>query len=397
MTKLLFITWDSDQTNYLETLFFPILKALHDKEGYECHIMQFSWAGEEEVSRLKVIAAQSKLFYIHYPISRKPLPFLGSLLAVFQGVFYIKTYVQDHEIKIVMPRSTMPAMMVNRLQDWLIKKQVKLIFDADGLPLEERVDFTGLEKNSIQYKWLKGEESKILKWADSILTRSHKSTKIHLDKIGKEHDQKFHKVSNGRSIKRFSPSTENRKNIREKFGLSTTDKLFVYSGSLGPQYCLEEMLEIFFAYRSDHEGSKFLILTRSKEYLKENIPLDQKKDILVVSCSFEQIPDYLSAADVAFNLRSPAPSLAGLAPIKLGEYLMMDLPVIVSKGIGDTEELLKQKHFTFLYAHDDHHRIPKVLEWINNLDNPGKNEIRKFGIAHFSLEKSVQEYAKALS
>ncbi len=397
MTKILFITWDSDQTNYLETLFFPIFKALQTEKGFQCHIMQFSWAGTEEVIRIRRIAEQSGLSYLHYPISRKPLPFLGALLAVFQGVFYIKNYVQEYNINTLMPRSTMPAMMVNRLIDWLVKKEVRLIFDADGLPLEERLDYTDLEENSIQYKWLKGEEVKILKSANKILTRSDKSIEIHLKKIGEEHIRKFHKVSNGRLTDIFSPSSASGQSIRMELGLTPIAKLFVYSGSLGPQYCWDEMLKIFQAYHLDNPDSKFLVLTRNPEYLDKKIPDELMKVIMPVSCDFEKIPNYLSAADVAFSLRSPALSLAGIAPVKLGEYLMMGLPVIVSKGIGDTEELLLDKSFTFILDHDDPNRNEKVLNWLNEIESHEEREILDFGRKNFSLEKSITEYAIALS
>lgn len=35
------------------------------------------------------------------------------------------------------------------------KKNLKIIFDADGLPIQERVDYAGLKENSLQYQWLK--------------------------------------------------------------------------------------------------------------------------------------------------------------------------------------------------------------------------------------------------
>ncbi len=395
MTKLLFITWDSDQTNYLETLFFPILKALQNK-NYVCHVMQFSWAGEDEVNRIQTIADKAGLLYVHFPIHRK-LPFLGALLAVFRGVFYIKNHVLEHQIHIVMPRSTMPAIMVNRLQDWLKKNRVKLLFDADGLPLEERIDFTDLDENSIQYKWLKGEEVKILKRANGILTRSNRSTKIHLDKIGKEHFKKFQKVSNGRPSTSFIPSSIYRTKLRQRFELEENDKLFIYSGSLGPQYCLEEMIVIFRDFLEEAPGSKFLFLTRNEDYLSGKIPRNLESRIIPLQIDFDSIPHYLSAADVAFNLRSPAPSLAGLSPIKMGEYLMMGIPVIVSMGIGDLQEILADKPFCFLYDHHDPLRNVKVADWLKNLGENNSGEIMKFGNENFSLDKSINEYSLALS
>ena len=67
--------------------------------------------------------------------------------------------------------------------------------------------------------------------------------------------------------------------------------------------------------------------------------------------NFNEIPMYLSAADIAFSLRIPRYSMRGVFPIKLAEYLLMGLPVITSKGIGDTEDLLKDAPGVFIFNH----------------------------------------------
>ena len=93
-----------------------------------------------------------------------------------------------------MPRSIMPAFMANRLHNI----NATLIFDADGLPLQERVDFSGLLQSSKQYQFLKREEDKILNKADLVLTRSEKAIQIHSKTIKAENNDKFSVVFNGR-------------------------------------------------------------------------------------------------------------------------------------------------------------------------------------------------------
>ncbi|WP_197687260.1 hypothetical protein [Aquiflexum balticum] len=100
-------------------MFFPILKGIQEEGGIACHVMQFSWAGAAEVKRIGKLAEEMGLHYSHQPIHRRPLAVLGALLSVYRGVFHIRNYVKEHQINLLMPRSTMPAMMVNRLKDWL--------------------------------------------------------------------------------------------------------------------------------------------------------------------------------------------------------------------------------------------------------------------------------------
>lgn len=397
MKKVLFITWDSDSSNYLENLFLPIFKGLQERYAIQCHVMQFSWAGPEEVRRLERLADSMGIAYVQYPVYKKPHAFFGVLLTVYRGVLHIRNYVKEHGIHTVMPRSTMPAMMVNRLLDFLKKHKVEVVFDADGLPLQERLDYTGLGPGSRQYKILKKEETKLLKRADKVLVRTKKSRDMHLDLIGQAHAHKFHVVGNGRDVDFFKPNPSARKEIRSGLGLGEDELLFVYSGSLGPQYVFGEMLGLFRQYLLKYGKAKFLVLSRSAGELASMIPGDLEGLVIPLVLDFQEIPKYLSAADVAFNFRLPAPSLAGIAPIKLGEYLMMGIPTITSKGIGDTEEMLVGKDFCFLVDLKDPDYTAKAIGWIMEvLPGLDREVIRAFGAEGFGLERSVEGYGIAV-
>lgn len=391
--NLLFVTWDSDSSNYLESLFFPILKGIQEEGGIICHVMQFSWAGVEEVGRIGKLAEGMGLHYVHQPIHRRPMVVLGALLSVYQGVYQIRQYVREHQINILMPRSTMPAMMVNRLGSWLKRKKVKVIFDADGLPLEERVDFSGLKANSSQYTFLKREERKIINMAARVITRSKKSVAIHLEAIGVKFAPKFHVVSNGRDESMFCYDAKNRDQVRGELGLGPNERLWVYTGTLGKPYLVEEMLGLFETFLSRGNQGKFLILNRNPDYLKGRVSPEFESHLIVSAGAFADVPRFLMAADLGLSLRSPAPSLAGLAPIKLGEYLLCGLPVLVSREVGDTEELLENKDFCYFYEKG---KEAQFLDWFENLRQVQPEVIHEFGLAHFGLRSSVLEYLRVL-
>lgn len=394
--NLLFITWDGEQTNYLESLFFPILEGLQQKSSLKCHVLQFSWAAKEKVEQLAALANSYGISYRHIRINRRIHPLLGTVFSVYKGKKAIKDYIKSHQIDIVMPRSTMPALMLNRVIAQWPGEKFKVIFDADGLPLEERLDFTDLKASDLQYKVLKSAETHMLLHADKVLTRSHKAVNHHLGRMGESHRGKFQVVSNGRRAEQFCYSQEHRNRIREELGLGNADKLWVYTGSLGPQYVVKEMLEIFGRYQEQFPGSRFLVLSGNTDYLLEHLPVQLKDKVIPKAVPFETIPHYLSAADLAFALRQPTWSMRGVAPIKLGEYLLMGLPVIASKGIGDTESMLLGQPFVYLYEHNDQQRREKALAWANELSGIDPDGIRNFGLQHFSLEKSLEEYLKAL-
>ncbi len=393
MKNILFITWDGPQTNYLEGLFLPIFQQIQNISDYKFHVIQFTWGLNNRIESIKQKSEELNIAYTAKLVARKPSVVVGSILSIHKGKQLIEKYIAENAIDIVMPRSTMPALMVNRIKN----RNFKLVFDADGLPLEERVDFTGLSPKSLQYRFLKKEERKMLLNADKVLTRSKKAVKIHLSNIGGKNLEKFSVVTNGRNTDVFKPDVFARRNIRKELNLTESTTVFVYCGSLGPQYSWDDMLEIFEKHHQQNSNSKFLILTSNLDYAHKRVPSHLKEAIIIKNVAFEEVPSYLSAADIAFALRKPKYSMIAVSPIKLGEYLLMGLPTIASKGIGDSENLLKKNPDCFLYNHHSKHSTDQALEFIEYLETNIQEKIRAFGIEYFSLEESALTYVKSLN
>ncbi|WP_339926345.1 hypothetical protein [uncultured Cyclobacterium sp.] len=391
--KILFITWDSDQTNYLENLFFPIFTGLQKKVKCEFYVLQFSWADAAEVERISNLAIQLNITYVHHPAWRKPHPVIGSFLTTLKGRKAIKKLVQSYGITHQMPRSTMPAMMVNPILGWLKERGVKTIFDADGFPLQERIDYSGLKQNSLQYKWFKHVENKLLKRSNIILVRSELAKEIHLKNIGNQYKNKIFVVSNGRNKAFFKPDLVLRERFRKELSLNPSTVLWLYSGSLGPQYQLSEMLRLFENYHSRNPYSKFLFLVRDEAALKSAIPAHLKACIIIKSVAFNLLPAYYAAADLGISLRKSAPSLAGIAPIKVSEYLLSGLPILLSAGIGDLEKSIGSERFCFMH-HD--YGEERFFNWLTAAKNISREEIRSKAIPLFDLENSLKEYDLAI-
>lgn len=391
MKKVLFISWDGPQTSYMEGLFMPIFNEIKRQSNFEFHIIQFTWAKADKISTVHKIAQEYGIKYTHAPVSHKPVASVGSLITLLKGSSIIKNYIKENNIDIVMPRSNFPAFMVNKIKNL----KAKIVFDADGLALEERVDFAGLSKNSLLYKLLSRVELKMLTVADAVLVRSNKSTTIHLKKIGVDFKNKFFKVLNGRNVSFFEKKLSDRNKIRAQYGVNENDTLFVYCGSLGPQYGWDEMLKIFTLYLKERKTATFLILSGNSKFAVSKLPDAIKNAVIVKSVPFAEVPAHLSAADIAFAIRKPTFSMQGVSPIKLGEYLLMELPTIASKGIGDTDEILNNLNGTFIFDHSDTENIKNAVIFAQHLKRDNYMDLRALGITHFSLEESAKSYLNA--
>lgn len=394
--NLLFITWDSPEANYLEGLFMPIFAGLANE--YNIHIIQFTWGGADKAVRIEELCRNMGLTYTHYPIYRKPIATAGVIFTVLRGAFFIKKYILDDDINIVMPRSTMPALMVLRVRKSL--QGVKIVFDADGLPLEERVDFAGLKKSSFQYNFLKNVESRMITDAEIVIART-KSAIAYLAETNNIDKAKFHVVINGRDASMFKPGAEQRNTVKAALGIPAEAMLLVYAGSLGPQYCFAAMISIFRAVRQLHNNCYLLLLTSSGSFIQNNKALlaGIEESVLVKQVAFTEMPKYLAAADAALALRRNFSSMKAVAPIKLGEYFLSGLPVVLTPNAGDAETVLKDNEACFFVEHFDDNAFDCAAKWI--LANYKNTEItkiaRKTGETFFSLQASVQSYKKALN
>ena len=396
--NILFVTWDGPQVSYLEGLFLPIFKMLKSS-GIHVHVLQFTWGEQEKIERSRIACETAGCSYEMVSVIRKPVA-VGSLLSAVIGYRHIRRVIKQKKIDVVMPRSTLPALSSLLA---LRGRNEHLIFDADGLPLDERVDFAGQSPVSAIYRILRDIEAQAVRRADIVLTRSKKAADILLARAGAgTQNNKFHTVTNGRDTNIFSPGTaESRSNMRENLGIAQNVPLLVYAGSIGPQYCLAEMLRLFELVHEQRPDSHLIILTGSPETLQQTLQTKPKllEKIIVKSVTANTVPAYLACADLGLAFRRQAFSMQGVAPIKLGEYLLCGLPLVATQGIGDTHNI--DSAAGFMVNKMDESELQSVVHWFLNQVLPNRealrNHCRTKGVTHFSLETSAASYQHALN
>ena len=152
--RALILSWDGSQQTYLESLFFPIFAAL-SKLGVEVEVLQLTWADAAAVAATERAARR---FGIRYRAERTSRRFglAGQLSSVVRGARLAAQHMRARGIDVLFPRSLLPASMallaLRRLPS------ARLVFDADGLMADERVDFAGWSQRSPVYLALRAIE-----------------------------------------------------------------------------------------------------------------------------------------------------------------------------------------------------------------------------------------------
>jgi hypothetical protein len=403
LRNVLFVTWEGPQTDYLRSLFLPIFTGLK-AHGYRFHVLQFTWSDEAQRQSDEAACEVQGVSFRSHTVLRRPVG-LGSFLTAILGRRAVRRAVRELTIDIVMPRSTLPAlatMLALRRGD---AKTPRMIFDADGLPHDERVDFTGWSPDSLSYRVLRDIEAQSVRRADRVITRSETASQILLHRAGAGTSaKKFHVVTNGRNTELFKPMTAvDRQAGRKALGIGIDAPVLVYAGSIGAQYCMDDMLEIFARVRNANAGARFMFLTGSPDAAKAHIKAVAPAlvDAMIIKrVAPAYIPDHLGLADVALSLRRPSFSMRAVFPIKIGEYLLCGLPVVATRKIGDIDRLAGADPICFV---DDtgSAAIETGSDWILTKALPDRTKLgsqaRALGVAQFGLDETVRSYAAAFS
>ncbi len=396
--NILFITWDGPESSYLEGLFLPIFSELKSS-GINFHVLQFTWDDKERYEDRRKACKFYGCSYERVSVIRKPIVSIGSLLTAILAHKHILKAITKYKIDIVMPRSYLPALSTLLAIKY---KNMPIVFDADGLPIDERVEFSSLSTNSLSYRVLKDIETQIVLRSNKVLTRSPIASDILRVRAGLGlENNKFISFNNSRNSELFSiKSDKSNSLIKEELGLSDNFKLITYVGSLGGKYSLEKMLDLFNKIHQKLQNTHLLILTPSIT-IAENILYKKNfnlSNVTLMSADSNQVSKYISASDLGLSLIKPSFSMQAVSAIKIGEYLLCGVPVISTSNIGNSSEVCAQAGFVLENMSD--HSLDQAARWFVESVVPNRDYYRKLsrdvGLSYYSMQQAVSAYKKAI-
>ena len=375
-SRVLFVTWDGPEYHYLESLFLPIFAALRG-QGFDFDVLQFTWGSA--VRR-------------------------GSLLTAVLGARRIRQAVRARRSDIVLARSTLPALatlLARRPSDrW------SFVFDLDGLPTDERVEFAGLDSCSPVARLQWAIERKAIRVSHAVISRSAAIAPLIVERGGPGTlPDKIFRVPNCRDEHRFTlPAAGQKEAARGRLGLPAEVPVIAYVGSsLGGKYRGDCLLDFFANVHRTLPSARLLILTEELEAARAlaaaRVP-ELAEDIVMTAAAADDVPFLLGAADLGTAFIEPTPSMRAAAAVKLGEYLLCGLPVVATRGIGDVHERLGAPAVLFT-ENNGASELARAADWFCSwaLDEPREvrqRAAREAGVAEYGLGAGAESYARAL-
>ncbi len=393
--NVLYISYDGalDPLGYSQIM--PYLVELSNK-GIKFTLVTYEKKKKLEdtvkVNSLKLLLANKNIEWEILRYHKSPtIP--ATAFDIIMGITKGLIIILRDRIQIIHARSfvgAVPAIFLAKLFN------LKLIFDMRGFWADERVDGAIWKEKKLLYNIAKWCEHLFLLNADWViclteetqrLTREFpylKEKKISIDVIPTCVDTiKF-------TIRNKDADLLRKFNLQNRF-------IFIYFGSIGTWYMLDEMIDFFKIAKRIKSNSFFLLLTPDKDFAAERLRENKlnTKDYLIEYVPYEEIPSWISLADASLSFIKPLYSKKSSCPTKFAESLACGIPVIINSGIGDTEKYVNNYNIGVIverFVEEEYIKaVNKLLEILKDKDKLSR-DCRKVTKDFFSLKIGVEKY-----
>jgi glycosyltransferase involved in cell wall biosynthesis len=390
VTSLYICPWSlEDPLCQSQTL--PYLRGLNKAEGYKFALMTFENPAyavtEERAKQIKTRLEEDGIYW--YPTSYHPgMSIFTKAYDNFTAIFLGLKICRKHKPRIIHSRSSLPTIMAMSLAKLC---GLKFLYDADSMLSEEYADNGHWSRDSMGYKMMSKSERLARRFATRIIVLSNVikqdfenvyNVKVPVDVIPCCVDTQI-----------FRPNLNARKQRREELGL-TNEKLLVYVGKVGGRYLINEIFDFFKAAQSVESSFRLLIISQEPaETFNRLVHLKgiNRDSFSVRSVHPSIVSEYLSASDVGLAFIRNVNSERSSSPIKIAEYLATGLPVVLTEGIGDCTNLIKEKKVGAIIKQMKEENyliaINQVLEILREDISDASAHQRQVAEEKFSLEK----------
>ena len=179
---------------------------------------------------------------------------------------------------------------------------------------------------------------------------------------------------------KFLFKSKGREKIRQIYDLKNRN-VFLYLGKFGYLYYNEEIAKLCKTLFDNIDNSFFLIVTSNDQetirrmFQRNGLP--EGSFFVTGNLSYEEVKDYISAADIGLSAVPPTPSQKFRSPTKVAEYLLCGLPYITCEGVSEDDIYAKKYNVGAVVKSFHDNDILEGISPIRHLLNEDKAYLRK--------------------
>jgi glycosyltransferase involved in cell wall biosynthesis len=280
---------------------------------------------------------------------------------------------------------------------------VKFIFDMRGFWADERVegDIWKLKNPLFKliYNFFKKQENNYLFASNYTISLTEtgkneihswpqlKQNPIPIEVIPCCADFDHFRQSEGQNIRT--------QELQEEFGISNTNFILSYLGSVGTWYMLDEMIDFFKVLQIQKPQAKFLFISPDSEEMIKEVAAKRGVDpsgIMVKPASRADVPAFIALSTVSLFFIKPVYSKKASSPTKMAEIMGMGIPIICNTNVGDVEQIINETRVGIAIKEFTETAYNEAIDQLDALLKIDPAKIRQCAIDRFSLESGVEKY-----
>ncbi len=364
MVRSLYISYFGLREPLVQTQVLPYLREL-TASGVAMSLLTFEPARFDESEwreRLRRDGIEWTTLRYH---KRPTVP--ATLYDIVRGAFRAASIARRERIQILHGRSHVGA-AIGALSKRMCR--ARLIFDFRGLLAEEYVDHGNWRAGGLLFRLTKRVERWLLRDADGVVfltEAARQQLPVPVEVIPCCTD-----------VDRFANAAP--------ADLGAGDRnVYVYSGSLGGYYLVEETARLL---RADQRAFALILTQSAPGPMIEALERAgfSPGEFRVLCVPPENMPGYLRAAAAGVSLIRPSPARCASSPTKFAEYLAAGLPVIHSAGIGDLDAQIEQNRAGVLVRRFDDASYGEAIRAIAELRRDPETAIRCRALARAAYD-----------
>lgn len=336
--RVVYLSYDGLTDPLGQSQIMPYLGVL-GKKGFQITILSFE--KQDRFSEYKQVVydwcQNHQIQWIPLAYHKHP-PVLSTLLDLARLWWSLKRVYSREPFTLVHCRSYLVALIgLLARQRW----KVKFLFDMRGFWADERVEggLWNLQNPLYRlfYRFFKNRERVLLANADHVISLTENARKV-IEGWGFTVPITIIPTCVDTDLFNTERIDQQAKALtRSKFQIAQDDFVLLYLGSWGTWYETNRMLQFFYALRTRHPKSVFLIVTQDAVSPTD---LFAPESFRITTASRTQVPFLISIAQAAVCFIKPSFSKRASSATKLGEIMAMGVPVVVNRGWGDVDSLI---------------------------------------------------------
>ncbi|HNQ13787.1 MAG TPA: hypothetical protein PKH65_00220 [Bacteroidia bacterium] len=175
---------------------------------------------------------------------------------------------------------------------------------------------------------------------------------------------------------------------RKKLNISANNKVLIYAGSVAGWQSFELVHNFLKPWLQKDTGNKIVFLSKEDKNI-DSLKTEFPEQIIQKWVSHQEVGSIMSAGDYGLLIREKSVTNRVSSPTKFAEYLAAGLPVLISDGIGDYTDFVREHNCGIIVNGN----MPASLPEVSNDD-----QFRYKELVHnlFTKEAQNEKYKKVL-